>query len=289
MKQFYAVLGLFLILSTSSAFALPKAPVDDINFRPAHNKDISAVADYDFEGIVKLSNCSGSLVLLEGQSDNAKALVLTNGHCVPRTFFGGLLNPGEVVVNKTVHREMKIFKNLTTLYPITAVKIIYATMTNTDMAIYELDETYAEIYARTKVKPLTLVSKRPVVGTSIQIISGYWERGYSCGVDGFVYSLLEAGYTWFDSIRYTEGCDTIGGTSGSPIIAEGTKDVIAVNNTSNESGYECSMNNPCEVNEAGDVYIEKGLRYAQQTYNFYTCLTADFSLDLDLPHCELPQ
>ena len=64
------------------------------------------------------------------------------------------------------------------------------------------------------------IVQRPTEGTLIDIVSGYWERGYSCGVDGFVAKLKEADWLFTDSVRYTDGCDTIGGTSGSPIIEE---------------------------------------------------------------------
>ena len=124
---------------------------------------------------------------------------------------------------------------------------------------------------------------------SIEIISGYWERGYSCGIDSFVFSLLEAGWIFRDSVRYTQGCDTIGGTYGSPIIASAFREVIAINNTSNESGEKCTINNSCEVNEAGDTFVQKGLRYGQQTYNIYNCLNDLKELSLDKQGCDLPK
>ena len=284
----FTLIILSAVFSISQALAFPKAPVDDLNFTPTNFKSFKFL-NYNFEGIVKLSNCSGSLIKLEGQSANDKGLVLTNGHCVPRGIFGGFLQPGEVFVNKRIVRSMKVFKDKDTLFDIQATKIIYATMTDTDMAVYELSETFAEIEQRTGVRALTLASKRPIPGTNIEIISGYWERGYSCAIDTFIHELHEADWIFKDSVRYTYGCDTIGGTSGSPIIASGTREVIAVNNTSNVDGKTCKMNNPCEVDEFGDVYVEKGLRYGQQTYNLYNCLTKDLELNLNLASCNLPK
>jgi V8-like Glu-specific endopeptidase len=276
----------FLVLIPSFAFAFPEAPVDNLNFRPAVLKGRHAVS-YDFEGIVKLSNCSGSLVKFHGQSDEAKAVVMTNGHCIQKP--GGYLNPGEVWVNKPLMREMKIFKTKTLLHPITSTKILYATMTNTDVAFYELTESYSQILARTGVAPFSLSDVHPSENTEIEIISGYWERGYSCAIDGFVAKLKEGEWLFTDSIRYTAGCDTIGGTSGSPIIERGTKNVIAINNTSNESGARCTLNNPCEVGSNGEIFAQKGLRYGQQTFNVYSCLTQDFKFDLTLEDCALPK
>ena len=134
--------AILLFVFAQAALAFPKAPIDDLNFRP---EKTDSRTQYDFEGIVKLSNCSGSLIQLEGQSNDAKAIVLTNGHCVKKSFFGGFLDPGEVWVNKRRSRSMKVFKDENTLYNITATKIIYATMTDTDMALYELNETYAQL------------------------------------------------------------------------------------------------------------------------------------------------
>jgi len=283
----FKTFALIAIFNISSAFAFPEAPVNDLGFRPSQFSKSIDTQDYGFEGIVKLSNCSGSLIQFEGQSDSSKAVVLTNGHCVPKGYFGGMLKPGEVIVNKNVNRSMKIFKDKDTLLSISATKVIYATMTKTDLALYELSETYQQIKSRTDISPFILASQRPTEKTPIEIVSGYWERGYSCAIDAFVDTLKEAEWVFKDSIRYTSGCDTVGGTSGSPIIETGTREVIAINNTANESGQKCTLNNPCEVNETGTISSVKGLRYGQQTYQIYSCLTNDQKLDLNLTGCDL--
>ncbi len=281
---------LLVVFSYSSlALALPKAPVDDLNFRPGSIFKSVDVEGYEFEGIVKLSNCSGSLIQFEGQPDSAKAIVMTNGHCVSAGVFGGFLKPGQVIINKIANRDFKLFKDRETLFSIKSSKILYATMTNTDVAFYELTESYSEIFNRTKVKALTLASERPNVGVKIDIISGYWERGYSCAVDGFVAKLREGDWLFTDSVRYTDGCDTIGGTSGSPIIERGTNVVIAINNTSNETGARCTINNPCEVRDNGEIYVRKGNRYGQQTYQVYSCLNESFKFELTKVGCVLPK
>ncbi len=64
--------------------------------------------------------------------------------------------------------------------------------------------------------------------------------------------------------------------------------MVAANNTGNEDGEKCTMNNPCEVDEEGNVTVEKGAAYAQQTSWFYTCLADDNSLDLAKEGCLLP-
>jgi hypothetical protein len=93
------------------------------------------------------------------------------------------------------------------------------------------------------------------------------------------------------SIKYTEpGCLVIGGTSGSPIIETGTRTVIGVNNTGNEDGLSCRMNNPCEVDKQGNISYQKGWSYGQQTYWVYSCRNSTTGeLDLNLPGCKLAQ
>jgi V8-like Glu-specific endopeptidase len=282
-----ALFVIALAMISTTTFAIPVAPFDALAVKNLKSRDLTHAADYDFEGIVKLSNCSGSLVMFSGMPFTAKAVVMTNGHCIQKP--GGYLNPGEVWVNKPIARDMKIFDKSMKLFPIKTTKILYATMTNTDVAFYELDKSYAEIMAETKVRPLFLDSFRPSIAQPIEIISGYWDRGYSCEIDNFVFKIKEGQWTWTDSIRYTAGCDTIGGTSGSPLIAKGEKRVIGINNTSNESGEQCTLNNPCEVSSNGDVNYQQGVRYGQQTFNVYTCLTLDFQFDLSRSNCDLPK
>lgn len=283
MKTF---LVLALMLASTAAMAFPVAPFNALE--RSNQKSLQSFdANYDFEGIVKLSNCSGSLVAFNGMPLSAKAIMMTNGHCVSAP--GGFLKPGEVWVNRAAPRSLKLYDVNFKLHNIQATKILFATMTNTDVAFYELSESFNEIFARTKVRPFILDSVRPLAGVNIDIISGYWDRGYSCEIDGFVFQIREADWTFTDSIRYTAGCDTIGGTSGSPIIARGERRVIGINNTSNESGRRCTMNNPCEVDQAGQVEVRKGVRYGQQTYNVYSCLTPDYNFDLSRRGCSLPR
>lgn len=283
MKLFVLLLSLSL---TTSAYAIPKAPYDALKVAgPVQfNKN---QADYDFEGIVKLSNCSGSLIRFSGQPTSSKALVLTNGHCYSAGPFGGMLKPGEVVVNKSSVRSMKIFDKEMNLFPIVTSRVVYAAMTDTDIALYELTLSYDEILKKYKIQSFDLDTVRPNIGADIEIVSGYWDRGYSCVIDAFVYSLKEGAWLFKDSVRYAEGCATIGGTSGSPILSKGTRSVVAINNTGNEDGERCTENNPCEISKDGTVTVLKGINYGQQTYNIYSCLSPDFSIDLNRSGCNL--
>lgn len=274
--------------TAANALPLPKpgqeSPVFTNRFET--NLDLDAnTAGYNFEGIVALNNCSGSLVRLEKSQDSDKALVFTNGHC----FEGGFINTGEFVSHKPSSRRMNIMNPTSgTAVSLNATEVVYATMTNTDMAIYKLDVSYADIKSKYNVSPLTLASTHPTATTAIEIISGYWRRGYKCQIDGFVPQLKEEDWLWKDSIRYSRpGCETIGGTSGSPILAAGTRTMIGINNTGNESGEKCTMNNPCEIDDKGKITYTQGVSYGQQTYLVYTCLNDKNEIDLGVEGCML--
>jgi hypothetical protein len=91
-------------------------------------------------GTVALSNYSGSLVRLPASVDTDPALVLTNGHC------SSLFAPGVVVTNRAVDRAVNLLDaSGAQVAALRATKLVYATMTDTDVAIYELTTTYAAI------------------------------------------------------------------------------------------------------------------------------------------------
>lgn len=282
-----SLIGLILGFQSLTTWALPLPTPNLIENLLLNGLPKDFTAQYDFEGIVALSNCSGSLVRFEDSRETDLAMVLTNGHCLE----GGFLQPGDIVVDQASYRNFTILsKSATSLGRVGSTKILYGTMTKTDMALYQLEKNYADIAKAFNVQPLTLASDYAEKKTDIEILSGYWKRGYTCQHDGLVYQIKEGGWTWEDSIRYSQpGCETIPGTSGSPILERGTKTVIGVNNTGNESGGKCTENNPCEIDPEGKVTYKKGLNYGQQTAWIYDCMAPDHKIDLTLPNCRLPR
>lgn len=292
MSKLLGLIFVFTVIASNAlAFPLPTpeqaALANSITERGFNSFSDIESRGYNFEGIVKLSNCSGSLVRYTTSKETDFAMILTNGHCLD---LGGFLSPGEVVYNRPISRRFGLYNSDTVIVGnLNATHIIYGTMTGTDMALYRLNETYAEIMTKYNVQPLVLSKERTTVGTPIEVISGYWKRGYSCSVDKFIEKLLEDDWTFTDSIRYSEpGCDTIGGTSGSPIINPLTREVVGVNNTGNDNGEECTMNNPCEV-ENGKITVIKGASYGQQIFWVYSCLTEGNEINLLKEGCLLPR
>lgn len=240
----------------------------------------------DFAGTVALSNCSGSLVRMPDSQPGDPGLVLSNGHCLEE----GMPEPGEVVTDQPSSRSFSLLDAKgSEAAQLKATKIAYATMTDTDVSLYELDSTYEEIEADSGIAPLDVQASHPEAGKAITVVSGYWKETFGCSVDGFVPELREDGWTMKDSIRYTAECETKGGTSGSPVVDDASGKVVGVNNTRNESGEECTLNNPCEVDENGEVTVREGIAYGQQTYTLTQCVGEGNKVDLSLPDCALPK
>src|SRR5882757_4864008 len=86
--------------------------------------------------------CSGSLVVFEGRTASEKALVLTAGHCTLRA-----PGPGEVFRNRKQERALTINTRKFEARKACAATgtLLYATMTDIDIALYELTESYQEL------------------------------------------------------------------------------------------------------------------------------------------------
>ncbi|MFI6205824.1 serine protease [Streptomyces sp. NPDC051041] len=269
-------------LVITGAGAAPAAATD----RAAPAGGTAAARAVTFAGAVSLSNCSGSVIRLPASRDDDPALVMSNGHCLETGFPAA----GEVVVDRASSRTFGLLDSAgTRVGTLRANRIAYATMTDTDVALYRLTATYAQIRNAYGIDALTLNDTRPAAGTAVTVVSGYWKRTYSCAVDGFAHRLKEGEWTWKDSIRYTPACDTVGGTSGSPVVDDATGRVVAVNNTGNEDGERCTVNNPCEVDANGAVTVRQGVNYAQQTYRIPACFGLGNKLDLGRSGCALPK
>ncbi|MQS11671.1 hypothetical protein F7Q99_05045 [Streptomyces kaniharaensis] len=245
---------------------------------PAH-----AVQAGDLTATIALSNCSASLVRYPTSVDGDRALMLTNGHCLPT-----MPPAGEVIQNVAASRSGTLLNGAgNSLGTVQADKVLYATMTGTDVALYELTDTYGSISSRYGVTALTVSDTHPADGAAMFIPSSYWKQVWNCSVNGFVPTLREDEWTWHDSLRYSAGCNTTHGTSGSPIVDSASGRIIGINNTGNDDGQMCTLNNPCEVAADGTTTATKGQSYGEETYWFTTCLGNGRVIDLNVSGCLL--
>jgi len=248
---------------------------------PAPAQAVTAVS---LASTIALSNCSASLVRYPTSVSTDQAMMLTNGHC----YEGGFLDSGQVLQNRTSTRAGTLLNSSgTALGRVRADRVLYATMTGTDVTLYRLTSTYATLTSLYGVTALTISASHPVSGSTMSIPSSYWKQIWNCSINGFVDTLREDEWTWHDSVRYSTGCDTIPGTSGSPIVDTTSGQIVGINNTGNEDGEMCTLDNPCEVAADGTTTVIKGQSYGQETYWFNTCLTATRTIDLTISGCLL--
>ncbi|RKT18608.1 putative Ig domain-containing protein [Streptomyces sp. 1114.5] len=267
-KRLVAMVGTGAVVAGGLAFAAA----------PAH-----AVQAADLTATIALSNCSASLVRYPTSVAGDRALMLTNGHCLPT-----MPSAGQVIQNVSASRSGTLLDGAGNgLGTVQADKVLYATMTGTDVALYQLTDTYGSISSKYGITALTVNDSHPADGAAMYIPSSYWKQVWNCSVNGFVSTLREDEWTWHDSLRYSSGCNTTHGTSGSPIVDSASGRIIGINNTGNDDGAMCTLNNPCEVAADGTTKAYKGQSYGEETYWFTTCLNSSRTIDLNVAGCLL--
>ena len=248
---------------------------------------VSAFAANPLAGTVKFSNCSGFLFTVEGRTPQKNALVMTNGHCLDPWGLS-MLAPNEVRMNRSASRDITLVGESRRV-KVTTRRLLYATMTLTDMAIYELPQTYEYLQTRYGITPLMLAQQGPSNGTPVVVASAYKNRAFTCQIEEVLHGLREGGRSFSDSLRFNAGCNTKNGTSGSPVVLPDGVTVVAINNTRNNNGKMCGNNNPCEVRSDGTTTVLRNRSYGQQTSLIYECLNSEMDLDLNVETCRLPK
>ena len=134
------LVGAFLALALLGAGAAPAIAVTPADAAPAatiaapHGPEPTVKA-VDFAGTVALSNCSGSVVRMPASEPDDPALVLSNGHCIE----SGFPAAGEVIVDQPSSRSFSLLNSAgSRVATLRASKIAYATMTDTDISLYQL-------------------------------------------------------------------------------------------------------------------------------------------------------
>lgn len=242
-----------------------------------------AAVPADLTATIALSNCSASLVRFPDSVDTDRAMMLTNGHC----YEGGMPSAGEVLVDRPSSQSGSLLDaGGDTVGTVHADRLLYATMTGTDVSLYRLTQTIGAIKSSTGISPLTIAGSHPSAGSTF-LPSGYFRRVFPCNLAAFVPTLREDQWTWHDSLKYDHSCQVIHGTSGSPVVSTVTGEIVGINNTNNDDGQQCTLNNPCEVNADGTITVIQGQGYGQETYWIVTCETPARTFDLDQPGCLL--
>jgi V8-like Glu-specific endopeptidase len=243
---------------------------------------IESATNEDLSGMAKLG-CSGALVNV-GRKESERALILTNGHCVRSK----LLRPGEVLTRGDFDRGVIGIGGSKGWVRVRPARIVYATMTDLDVALIEIEESYEKL-RRLGSKVYKIANEKAARGVQVRIISGYWKEKQECYVEDIITELLEADWTWRKSLALSKSCQVRGGYSGSPVFDLATGKIVAVVNTGNESGERCTLNNPCEVDQWGRRLVFQDRAYAQPVTAFLGCFTSHGQFELTLETCQLPK
>ena len=273
-----ALAALVLVAVGAPALAAPSAAA------PADAATVAAAEQGRFTGTARLPRCSASVVRWAAALDDDPAIVLTNGHCVRSPFLGAR----EVLVDEEQWRRIELLDGVGRVATtVRGIQLRYASMYRTDLAIFELRESYADL-AEDGVTPLPLAARGPSRGDRVRIPSGYWVEQRACATAGTAYRLHEREWDWWRSIRLPGpgGCDIRGGYSGSPIVDRTTGEVVGIVNTGYSGGRGC-VDSACEENRRGVVRTVRHMHYGQQTWWLTTCVGADRRFDLDVAGCRL--
>lgn len=217
-------------------------------------------------GAIIGNRCSASVVRTDHAKPGDQALLLTNGHCVPER-----PAPGQTLTDVAMDLPVTIGDRQGYLQAkARTTRLVHATMTGTDTALFRLDQTYAQLQVKhVKIFKLSGQSAKP--GQQVDVISAGNGKRFSCTIDAVVPHLREEGYTQDNAYRYNPECTPSHGGSGSPIVLKDGVTVVGVHSTGNDSGEQCTANNPCEVAADGTVTVRQGARYGQQIKHLVAC------------------
>jgi hypothetical protein len=247
--------------------------------------------------IVGLGNtsCSGALVKMNGMPDSSKALVLTAGHCAGiGSFEGKYPAAGEcfydqpVSGHSTIVDQRGLMGGGAAFYNYT--KAIFSTMTGSDLALLEVDKTYAEIKAaQPSIQVYTISPEQNIPTDEALNVNGQGGlRHHSCKFGTNAGTVKEGPWIWRDLIKFenNSSCQFQPGTSGSAVLNE-KSEVVGIAGTVSGSGPSCTVNNPCEVSSNGITRSgQAGQSYGSRVAGLYTCYnTATHSFDFTQPNC----
>ncbi len=223
------------------------------------------------------------------------AYVLTAGHCAALSGKDDVLidaagNGGAAFNYFTDTRDRQVS------YRVKRVR--WSSMKGTDLAVLELDATYGELI-RAGLHPLELSAGPPAASEAITVVgvpaehvraSEVFLRSVECTQNGAV-DLRESVWT-FRGFYRNDCSDMFGGSSGSPVLSGSTGKVIGVLNTTTIGvtrfgpGFDCALNQPCEITAKGSRSIPN-TSYAAPVSALVGCFSEKGVFDLTRADCRL--
>jgi hypothetical protein len=160
-------------------------------------------------------------------------------------------------------------------------------MNKSDIAVYQLPITYAELKNK-KIEPF-IIDKSPKIepGETLYIASGYWKDLSECNVQDTKLNIREHIWDWDNVIRLSgEKCSVKDGASGSPLISKNLK-VLGIFNTYSEDVFAapCSLSNPCQITDDGNTNSFQADVFATNVSSLYLCLNENNVFDPNTVGC----
>ena len=280
------------LMQTARAFTLAAADTSDsVGSVLVYNADGSSDALKGVARFAGTANCTGAFIETSQQPD-APAYIITNGHCIQNW------HPNAVYQDETLSDDYRVIFNYfvdtadaQVSVPVKAMT--YSTMKQRDIAIVELASTTGELIEQ-GIQPFAIAPTAPqsdanitVVGAPVMGLSPEERhlRREACSLNGQA-NLLESQWHFSDVFRVT--CrDIVGGSSGSPVFAEGSQEIFALINTGTiGSRFACALHAPCEVTDTGTA-MHPNTSYAIPTLGLAACFNAKGRFNLDTSDCPL--
>ncbi|MGH2592769.1 MAG: trypsin-like serine peptidase [Anaerolineae bacterium] len=279
------------VVSPSQAIPpTPEAPVS-AGSRLLHNADGSLDALKGIARFVGASSCTGTFIKTSEQA-GAPAYLITNGHCAQQWHANDVYR--DVPAGDGYKATFNYFIDTTDAQiAVPASTIAYSTMKGRDVAIVELAAMIGELTGQ-GIQPFAIADTAPTPTAAISVLGvpvtgiqpeEWYLRREDCSMTGQA-DLLEFQWHFFDAFRNT--CrDIFGGSSGSPVFAEGSDAVFALINTTTVGGeYACALGVPCEVTGTG-TQMRPNTSYATPIVGLSRCFNADGRFGLGAPDCPL--
>lgn len=248
-----------------------------------------------YSGIGRLTSprtCTVFFVRPATVTETSPAYVVTAGHCIET----GSANA--VILDRAITGQV-IFRYFIDTpdaqLAVTPRRVVYSTMKGWDLAVIELDRTFAQLVAA-GIRPLEFLEGAAsevvnIAAPSSGIPAGEaYLRSSSCVLEPPV-DLIE--YIWLFRDALPNTCsDVKAGSSGSPVIDRATGKVVAVMNTTTADAYYlqgdflCYANQPCEIATPSFRY-RPDTNYAVPTAGLARCFDAQGRFGLTAPGCAL--
>ncbi|MBB5122098.1 hypothetical protein AF335_08640 [Streptomyces eurocidicus] len=228
------------------------------------------------------TTCTATLVHATGKPDpGAKALVLSNGHCVDDA-----MGTNDVVIGKAAPADWSytpafFHDNVAEHKAFPVERVVYATMKDIDVSVLQLSATYRDL-AALDVTPRTLATERPAPGTALRAAHAPTDgvepgrrflRLSTCEATASGVALHENTWLWKGATR-TDCLGISGGSSGGAVTTAADPDrLVGMLNTIATPGYlGCGPGRPCEGGNEGLIVPGDDAAYVTPVDAVASCL-----------------